>query len=192
MNKRQIYIAAAALGLVVVLAGGYYLGTRERSKDQSPDTSSTQTEATLAVTPNPDEQASQNQPNADLRNRLEGRAAQSAPPRGTPPVRPEVKGASSESDMHDGLTFEQAMNLFGLFGYRYQFVSCRGTPGNFIMKQGVKYMLDNRDPVLHTYQIASDRFYIPGYDFAIGKAKDLGNHLITCDGGGASTITIVP
>ncbi|MDP2933269.1 MAG: hypothetical protein Q8N81_04010 [bacterium] len=192
MNKRQIYITVASLGLVVVLAGGYYFATREHAKDQTPETSSTQTEAKLAVTSNPSEDSSQNKPNADLRNRLEGRTAQSAPPRGTPPVRPEVKGALSEPDVHDGLTFEQAMNLFGLFGYRYQFVSCRGMPGNFIMKQGVKYMLDNRDPITHNFQVASDNFLIPGYDFAIGKAHDLGNHMITCDGGGASSITIVP
>ena len=102
---------------------------------------------------------------------------------GTPPPRP---------DAHDGLTFEEAMKLFGLFGYRYQFVNCRGTPGNFIMKIGTRFMLDNRDPVEHNIGVASRNFLIPGYDFVVTYAQDLGKFMITCDGGGASSMEVVP
>jgi hypothetical protein len=106
-----------------------------------------------------------------------------APQTNTPPPRP---------DAHDGLTFEEAMNLFGMFGYRYQFVNCRGTPGNFIMKLGTRFMLDNRDPIEHNIVVATQNFLIPGYDFAIAYAKDLGKYMITCDGGGAASMEVVP
>lgn len=188
MDKRRIYATCTAViaGTGLIFAGYYLISKNQKPEGQVSEKTENSGETKLVVT--------DSKTKKDIRQLADGsKNGQELLPRGTPGERPQVKGAETSTNYnHDGLTFEQAMKLYGLFGYRYQFVNCRGTPGNFIIKQGVKYMLDNRDPVTHEFQISAEKFVIPGYDFVINKAGDVGTRYITCDGGGASTVTVVP
>ena len=87
------------------------------------------------------------------------------------------------------LTYTKAMELYGN-GFRFQFSDCHGNPGQMSIRQGVKFMLDNRDNKAHTIVIKSQTFRIPAYGFAIATAKELGTYNITCDGGGAAELNV--
>ena len=88
------------------------------------------------------------------------------------------------------LTFEQALEIYSANGYRFEFASCHGRPGSLSMKVGTKFMLDNRDPLAHTFVAGSSTYHIGPYGFAIATAKDLGTYNITCDGGGAAQVVV--
>lgn len=177
------------IAAVLVIAGiGYLIGSRPGQETGAPKGAGTeQPDAALELRPaesNGEQNSSVKTPNQKPALLPRGsRTAAVSPESGSPPPRP---------DAHDGLTFEEAMKLFGLFGYRYQFVECHGMPGNFVMKQNTRFMLDNRDPVAHNFVVATQSFLIPGYDFAIALARDLGKYMITCDGGGAAGMEVVP
>lgn len=97
-----------------------------------------------------------------------------------------------ETDLHDGNSFEEAMRIYASSGYRFQFVECHGNPGRLVMKQGKKFMLDNRDDSQHSFGISAKTYDIEAYDFAIATAIDLGTYFITCDGGGAAEMNVQP
>lgn len=185
MKKRDIYLI---IGIVIVILGGYLLTYRSQDQNGTPKGAKTEdsSPATLELKSGGTGTESKSVQNTAQKPKLLPRGAKpqtAQPDTGTPPPRPSA---------HDGLTFEEAMKLFGLFGYRYQFVNCRGTPGNFVMKNGTRFMLDNRDPAAHNIVVATQSFLIPGYDFVITYAKDLGKYMITCDGGGAASMEVVP
>ncbi|TSC85084.1 MAG: hypothetical protein G01um101413_468 [Parcubacteria group bacterium Gr01-1014_13] len=89
-------------------------------------------------------------------------------------------------------SYLDAIKIYKNTGYYFQFVSCHGSPGTLTLKKGTKFMLDNRDPRAHKIAITGGQsFNIKAYGFAIATAPStLGTHYITCDGGGAATITV--
>jgi len=85
-----------------------------------------------------------------------------------------------------------AIKIYKTVGYYFQFVDCHGSPGTLTLKAGKKFMLDNRDAKSRKIAIQGGQsFQIGPYDFAIATAPSaLGLHYITCDGGGAASITV--
>jgi hypothetical protein len=90
------------------------------------------------------------------------------------------------------LTYTEALSIYGAqgTGYHYQFVNCRGTPGQLTMKKGTKFLLDNRDNASHKFTIGSQTYSLGKYGFAVITARDLGTYNILCDGGGAASIFV--
>ena len=87
------------------------------------------------------------------------------------------------------LTYEQAVTQYG--GYRFQFVSCHGSPGTMTVTSGKKFMLDNRDAKAHTIMVGKVAYKVGGNGFAIATAASaVGTYNITCDGGGAATLKV--
>ncbi|MEK9180714.1 MAG: hypothetical protein AAB871_00585, partial [Patescibacteria group bacterium] len=76
--------------------------------------------------------SSPNQPDSSADSQSSAAPVANQPQPGTPPTRPKDLGA----DWHNGLTFEQAMNIFAASGYRYQLADCHGNPGHLVVKQG--------------------------------------------------------
>jgi hypothetical protein len=82
------------------------------------------------------------------------------------------------------------------YQYRIQFKDCHGTlnntmnAGTLSIKKGVKFMLDNRDPVAHTIAFKGTSVKIAGYGYAIVTPTVLGTYPITCDGGGAAVLNV--
>ena len=53
-------------------------------------------------------------------------------------------------------------------------------------------MLDNRDKVSHRFVVGGRAYTIKGYGYLILTADRTGDHNITCDGGGAAMIKVLP
>lgn len=88
------------------------------------------------------------------------------------------------------MSYEEAIKKFGRSGYRYQFANCSALPGRFTVKQGVEFMLDNRDEKSHILKIGSKTYTIPAYNYAIVSVSKSGTYIITCDGGGSGEIIV--
>lgn len=83
------------------------------------------------------------------------------------------------------------------YDYRIQFSQCHGSvntvgSGTLSVKKGVRFMLDNRDPVAHTIAYKGVSVRVPGYGYAIESASVIGTYPITCDGGGALSLIVNP
>jgi hypothetical protein len=86
-------------------------------------------------------------------------------------------------------TYQGALKTYG--GFRFQFTSCHAIPGSMVLKQGQKFMLDNRDEKAHTIAVGSQKYPVAPYNFAIATApKTLGEVRITCDNGGSASISV--
>jgi hypothetical protein len=88
--------------------------------------------------------------------------------------------------------YTDALNTYRTAATYYQFVGCKGSPGNMVLKQGKYFMLDNRDKVAHTIKVGDVAYSVPAEGFRIAKAISTGENLITCDGGGAARINVYP
>lgn len=86
--------------------------------------------------------------------------------------------------------YENALDVYGKSGWRFQFVKCSGLPGSMVMKLGTKFMIDNRDNADHQIAIGTQTYKLSAYDFAIISIKKAGSYNITCDGGGAARVEI--
>jgi hypothetical protein len=79
---------------------------------------------------------------------------------------------------------------------RIQFAQCHGLVsggiGTLVIKEGVKFMLDNRDPKAHTIAFGGQSYRIGAYNFSIVSATKIGIYPVTCDGGGAATLNVQP
>jgi hypothetical protein len=85
------------------------------------------------------------------------------------------------------LSYGDAINTYP---YRFQFSQCHGNPGALSVKKGSIVMLDNRDPIAHTFVADSQTFKIAGYDYALLHTSVITNINITCDGGGAAKLNV--
>lgn len=90
------------------------------------------------------------------------------------------------------LTYADAVKKFREAGYLFQFLNCKSTPGSLIMKVGKEFMIDNRDGVKRKIGIFSLSSYdVDPYSFIIIKAPQTpGQYYLTCDGGGAGSISV--
>lgn len=86
------------------------------------------------------------------------------------------------------LSYTKAISIYRTSGAYYAFVACHGTPGTMTMKQGTKFMLDNRDAVSRTIAIGWNTYKLAPYSFAIATAPAAGSYFVTCDKGGAAQL----
>ena len=75
-------------------------------------------------------------------------------------------------------------------GFRFQFSGCHGTPGSLVVKRGYSFLLDNRDAEAHTIAFVGQSYRIGPYGTAVAVVWKIGEHQITCDGGGAAKVII--
>ena len=75
-------------------------------------------------------------------------------------------------------------------GYRFQFTDCHGSPGSLTVKSGKYFLLDNRDEKAITIGVAGQSYKIGPYGAAIAAVWKVGDHNITCNGGGAATLHV--
>ena len=87
-------------------------------------------------------------------------------------------------------SYVDALNTYRSLGYLFQFTQCHGNPGSMNIKTKDKFMLDNRDAVKHTLNLAGKNYTIIPYGFAIATAPAVGHYNITCDGGGAAELDV--
>lgn len=107
-------------------------------------------------------------------------AAESAP---TVPKQPTAPAPTS---------YSEALSLYGLTGYRIQFVNCSASPGSLVVKRGQKFMIDNRDAKAHVIAVGSAKYSLSAYGYRIVSTAQTGTLNITCDGGGAGRLTVNP
>lgn len=107
-------------------------------------------------------------------------------------IKPGVKVVTTQKGITTIETedYGTAVGNYGESGYRFQFSNCSGTPGFLTMKQGVEFMIDNRDDKSHKIAIDSKIYRLQAYDFAIVSIQKVGDFMITCDGGGAAHVLI--
>ena len=183
MKIKKINVVFAAALVVLIAAVAY------NTKNKTPNTQ-------LSVTPNSNGEDQSLPPStSSTLTQNGGLQGQGVLPRGEPPGRPEggqVAGVRTDDpfDLHKGMTFQQAMDAFR-DGYKFQFTSCHGMPGRYIVTTQTRFMLDNRDGTRHDFGIAGVTVTIPAYDFLITSIKDPGYYMITCDGGGAAELVVV-
>lgn len=89
-------------------------------------------------------------------------------------------------------SYADALKQYSASGYRFQFVNCRATPGKMTIKQGVTFMLDNRDDKAHKIKVGSVTYNVGAYGFVIATAKTVGTNYVVCDGVGSAEINVVP
>ena len=154
-------LAGIVAGVIVVVAVGAYALSR---KHQQPGSSQAPSNQQLTAA------------------QIASTTPVSATPTTTPPAN---KSVSSNTKAYDN-----AIEIYGTSGYRFQFSQCHGTPGKLAIKKGSKFMLDNRDSQAHTIVVKSQTFHVPALGFAIVTARDLGTYNIICDGGGAAQLTV--
>ncbi|MDO8625841.1 MAG: hypothetical protein Q7K39_00045 [Candidatus Magasanikbacteria bacterium] len=87
-------------------------------------------------------------------------------------------------------SYATALGIYAKSGLRFQFSKCSGTPGSLYIKQGVKFMIDNRDNTSHQIGIGPKTYTLGAYNFAIVSVQKAGSYNITCDGGGAAHVTV--
>ena len=75
-------------------------------------------------------------------------------------------------------------------GYRFQFTKCHGTPGTLVVKAGKYFLLDNRDAQSHTFGLAGHSYSVGGYGASVAAVWKTGKYQLTCDGGGAASLTV--
>lgn len=103
------------------------------------------------------------------------------------PVLADTSAPASSGKTAAKLSYGDAIKAYP---YRFQFSQCHGTPGTMAVKKGSIVMLDNRDPISHTFVADSQTFKIAGYDYALLRTSALTNINITCDGGGAAKLNV--
>ncbi len=75
---------------------------------------------------------------------------------------------------------------------RFQIDDCHAYPGTLTLKKTVGLMLDNRDAQSHVIGIGTRKFTVGASKYLIVSLTELGKLNVTCDGGGAATLTVVP
>ena len=75
-------------------------------------------------------------------------------------------------------------------GYRIQFADCHGSPGSLTVKRGKYFLLDNRDETAATIGVAGQSYKIGPYGVAVAAVWKVGEHNITCNGGGAAKLIV--
>ncbi len=96
--------------------------------------------------------------------------------------------AAKKTGSSNNLAYNQALAIYQKNGYRIQFSECRAIPSSLAIRQGVKYMLDNRDSVAHTIKVGTSTYNLPGYGYMIVTAYNLGINNVSCSGGGMNTV----
>lgn len=86
------------------------------------------------------------------------------------------------------MTYNEAVDLYGT--YRFQFTNCNGSPGAMSVAAGSTVLLDNRDNKQHVIAIGSQSYTVGAYGFKIASVAKKGDYQITCDGGGAATLSV--
>lgn len=74
--------------------------------------------------------------------------------------------------------------------YRFQLDDCHGSPGQLVVKAGVPFTIDNRDPEPITVTVAKRSYRIRAYGSLVTSVWTAGTHRITCNGGGAATLIV--
>lgn len=87
-------------------------------------------------------------------------------------------------------SYESALNKYRTSGGYFQLANCRSTPGTISIKRGVKFMIDNRDPVPHRIKVGDTAYQVAGYGFLIITPTTLGTNYLTCDGGGSGMVSV--
>lgn len=111
------------------------------------------------------------------------------------PVSPTAKNGST-SPTSGGLKYDDALAAYA--GKLFQFSSCVTgpppviSPGSLSLKQGSKYMIDNRDKTAHTIRVGTTAYSLGAQSFRIVQAPTKGTYNITCDGGGAAQLQVQP
>jgi hypothetical protein len=106
------------------------------------------------------------------------------------PVIPAAKTQAKTLAVDVPLNYGDAVNEYG--DARFQFVGCHGTPGSLVAKKGTVIMLDNRDNEAHVIAMGKATYNLKALDYALAIASETGDLQITCDGGGAATISVQP
>lgn len=88
--------------------------------------------------------------------------------------------------------YDKALEDYKRSGYRIQLSNCSGIPGKMNIKQGTKFMVDNRDGQKHTVKVASVSRVIGAYDYEIFIAPKYGTYNMTCDGKGSAQLNVYP
>ena len=88
--------------------------------------------------------------------------------------------------------YEKVLEDYKRSGYRIQISNCSGIPGKMNIKQGTKFMVDNRDKDKHTIKVASVSRIVEGYDYEIFTAPKYGTYNLTCDGKGSALLNVYP
>jgi len=172
-NEKQIWpwVAGAIVVVVAVIAMWQY---RQAPMASAPATTEEEqaeviepTDSTATITPSetPDE----------------GSASVTTP---KTPVKPAPSTPST--------SYAKAMQTYK---YRIQFSQCHGLSsimnnGSLTVKQNTKFMIDNRDKVARTIVFASNVYKVGAENFVIASIAKPGVYNVTCDGGGAATITV--
>lgn len=116
---------------------------------------------------------------------------EAAKPAETSPAADVVIGGETEAAAPAaGKTYPKAALPYIENGYRFQFSSCRGTPGNLVVKAGKYFLFDNRDAKSHTIAVAGQSYSVGAYGAAVAAVWKPGTYNITCDGGGAASLTV--
>ena len=88
--------------------------------------------------------------------------------------------------------YEKVLEDYKRSGYRIQLSNCSGIPGKMNIKQGTKFMVDNRDATKHTVKLASVSRTVEAYDYEIFVAPKYGTYNLTCDGKGSAELNVYP
>ena len=124
---------------------------------------------------------------AAINTPLAPKTATAPAPAATAPAPDAVLGGESSSPSANyprvGLPYIES-------GYRFQFSHCTGTPGSLVVKAGKYFLLDNRDAQSHTFAVAGQSYSVGGYGAAVAAVWKIGTFQITCDGGGAASLTV--
>lgn len=89
-------------------------------------------------------------------------------------------------------SYNEALAEYANNGIRIQISRCAGIPGQVNIKQGTKFMVDNRDANAHEIKVASVSRKIEAYDYEIFTAPKSGKYNMTCDGKGSVEMQVYP
>jgi len=79
-------------------------------------------------------------------------------------------------------------------GYIYQFDrNCTlVNPSYLILKNGVKFVIDNRENKTHTFAFSNNKYILKAYNYVIVSATPVGTNYISCDGIHRAVVEVAP
>lgn len=151
-----MYAALAVGGLVLVLLLAYAF-TRQPIEDEMDDDDVVVPEITVVETPSTTADTGDTKANV---------------------VKPVVK----KPVVKTAQPLQNYQKALEIYQYKLQFVNCASLPAKLTFKQGVRVMLDNRDPKAHTIAFGNIKYTVKAYDFMIVTAPVANTYTTTCDG----------
>lgn len=103
---------------------------------------------------------------------------------------PTKKTAPPKTTTEKPLTYEEAVKKYPDTRFQFSNSCSRVFPSSFVIKKGLKFMIDNREDKFHIFSFLDQKYSVKPYGFVIVTAQTVGIQPVLCDGAQRATVNI--